>query len=856
VYSLPVRALTAKLAFAAKPARGLARVVFPFLLLLGGAALLPAATPDRILQPVDATRMQPLPNHHPLWAEQANDAGPAAADLQMNQLTLVLARSPQQQAAFERFLADQQNPASPQFHRWLTPPEIGRRFGLSDHDLDTLRAWLDSEGLRVTWVAPSRIFLGFAGTASNVDHAFQTEVHQYRVQGELRLSVASDPSIPQSLASVVEGVRGLYSIADRPAHLARTASDEPEMSEGSNRFLAPQDFATIYDLPSNLTGAGTTIGIVGWSRVNTADLDAFRQRTGTSFPDPLQVVPTAYGGVDPGAPYTTQQNCANCLAGQEEATLDVERAGSVAEGANLLLVASAASGGNDGIGAAAQYLIQSSPAPAQIINISFGDCESDAGSAGVSYWNRLFQQAAAEGISVVVSSGDSGAAGCDNAFSAPPASSSAVSPNYICSSSYATCVGGTDFNDAGNANAYWASNNGSALGSVLGYIPEGGWNEPLGLNSQTQAAGSGGGVSRYIATPFWQQNVTGVPAAYAGRYTPDVSFSASCREGYFGCIAAGGGSCIPGNSGTYTFDLFCGTSASAPAMAGIVALLDQQMGDAPQGNLNPQLYAIESSMPSAFHDVTVASSGITNCNLSSPSLCNNSMPSPTGLSGGQAGYLVSTGFDEVTGLGSLDVQKFLNSYVAPSSTDKIAGPPVPSLSISGTALNLTPGAATGNISTITISPANGFSGTATLSAQVTAEPAGAQNPPTFTWSPASQINIAGRGAVHVSLSVMTVPPLTATMTAPSAFGWRPAEAAALAGLLLFGIPERSRSWRTFFALVALLGTLTLGATACNARIGNNSTSGARGTTPGDYLITVTAQSGSLVSTGYIQLTVQ
>jgi len=300
------------------------------------------------------------------------------------------------------------------------------------------------------------------------------------------------------------------------------------------------------------------------------------------------------------------------------------------------------------------------------MTISFGACELEAGASGVDYWDALFQQAAGEGISVFVSSGDSGASGCDLAFTTPPASPSANSPNYICSSSYATCVGGTEFNDSSNPSIYWNSNNGIGLGSALGYIPEGAWNEPL-LDSGPQVAASGGGASSYIATPSWQTG-TGVPSARSGRYTPDVAFSAADHDGYFACFAAGDGSCVSEADGT-PFTVFSGTSAAAPGMAGVAALLDQQSGVA-QGNLDPSLYAMAAGTPAAFHQVSVASSGVSNCTTATPSMCNNSVPGPTGLSGGQAGFQLgqSGGYSLVTGLGSLDVSQFINDYTNTGSS--------------------------------------------------------------------------------------------------------------------------------------------------------------------------------------------
>ena len=625
--------------------------------------LLAAQPVNQIRQAVDTSRLQALSNHHPLWANSANSTGLAPADLALNQLTLVLARSAQQEQAFQQFLADQQNPASPDYHHWLTPAEVGDRFGLSDSDLATITAWLQSQGLHVTWVAPSRIFVGFSGAASDVGRAFQTQMRTYSVNGQQRLSVSSDPMLPAALTPAIKAIRGLYTINEQPTnHVNAVSLASPLMNaSGGTHYIAPADFSTIYDVPASLTGAGTTIGIVGWSRTNAADLDNFKSKTGASFADPIQVVPTAYGGIDPGPALTAPPSgsgSSSALSGQSEATLDVIRAGSVAQGATLLLVVSSPSGANnDGIGADAQYLVSTTPV-VQVMSISFGACESSSGSAGVAYWNTLFQSAAAEGISVFVSSGDSGAAGCDNAFTAPPSSPPAISPNYICSSSYATCVGGTQFADTASPSTYWSSTNGASYLSALSYIPEGAWNE----SSTTWVAATGGGVSSYIATPSWQTGA-GVPSARAGRYTPDVSFSASGHDGYFACMAALNGSCT---GSPFNFVAFSGTSAAAPGMAGVAALLDQKLGSA-QGNLNPQIYPLAASTPTAFHDTTPSTSGVTSCSVNTASMCNNSITRLSG-SGAQPGYALTTGYDEATGLGSLNVSIFLNNFATATIT--------------------------------------------------------------------------------------------------------------------------------------------------------------------------------------------
>ncbi|MDR3726929.1 MAG: protease pro-enzyme activation domain-containing protein [Terracidiphilus sp.] len=761
------------------------RLMKPLVLsaLLAAASLAHAAQPaNQITASVDLTQVRALPNHHPLWANAANDAGLTPADLPLENMTLVLARSPQQEAAFAQLLADQQNPASANYHHWLTPAEVGERFGLSAQDIDTLSSWLQSQGLHVNWVAPSRTFIGFGGTAANLGRAFQTELHYYNVNGVKRMSVASDPMIPQALAPAIKAIRGLYTLEEQPYyHAAVAQAVSPQMTASSgNHYIAPIDFQTIYDLPLSYSGYGKTIGIVGRARTNVADFDNFRQKTMNGFQNPTEVVPTAFGGIDPGPALTAPPAVGVSIGEQGEATLDVLRAGSVAPNANLLLVVASAT--SDGIGADVQYLVQTSPVPAQVMTISFGACELAAGTGAVNYWDTLFQQAAAEGISVFVSSGDAGASGCDSNFSTPPAAPKANSPNYLCSSSYATCVGGTEFNDTSNPTLYWNTSSSSALASARSYIPEGGWNEPLNSNSLPVAASSGGGVSTIIATPSWQTG-TGVPVARSGRYTPDISFSSSCHDGYFGCFAAGGASCVSDSTGKYYFSGFCGTSAAAPSMAGVTALLDEKFGRG-LGNLNPAFYQLAASAPAAFHDVTVATSGVASCDVNTPTMCNNSIPSSTGLSGGQAGFLVTAGYDEVTGLGSLDLQKFFDNYSAPKLTPTLAVTLSSSSITTAQALTvtvaltasdtitpsgsvtLTSGSYTSAASTVfngsaTINvPANSLAaGTATLTVSYTPDSSGAS-----IYSSASGSNTITVTAVAKITPTMTVTPSSSSIT--------------------------------------------------------------------------------------------
>jgi len=740
---------------------------------------LSAQTPDGLSKIVDSSQSSVLRNHHPLWANPQNDAGAVPPSQNFNQMTLVLARSPQQESAFEAFLADQQNPASPDYHHWLTPAEVGARFGLSDSDIASITGWLQSEGLHVNWIAPSHVFIGFGGAAADLNRAFQTELHYYNVHGTRRMAVASDPLVPRALAPAILAVRGLYTLEDRPTlytNDVQSASPQLTTSNGSH-FITPADFALIYDLPNlnDISGSNQTIAIVGRSRTNFADFTNFRSLTQSTFPNPTEVVPTAFGGLDPGPAYTTPPPSGTSLGDQSEATLDVLRAGSVAPAANLLLVVATQASG--GIEVDAQYIVNTTPVPANVMSISFGACEANAGESGVNFWNTLLEQAAAEGISTFVSSGDSGASGCDTDFTTPPASPVANSINYICASSYATCVGGTEFNDAGGN--YWSSDNNTNFESATGYIPEGGWNEPLNSSGAPQVAASGGGVSAYIPTPSWQTGA-GVPAARAGRYTPDVSFSASCHDAYFACFAAGGASCVPASNGEFEFISFCGTSAAAPAMAGLTALLDQQKG-APQGNINQGLYLAAAAQSSVFHDATVASSGVTGCSVSTPSMCNNSAPGTTGLTGGQAGYLVGTGYDEVTGLGSPNGVYFLSSF-AEKLTPTVTVTPTPgnitvvqpftvSITVSGSSGYATPtGSVTLTSGTYTSAAATLTNGAASIS--VAAGALGSGSPQlSVKYTPdagsaALYTTATGSNSISISLlnAAMTVTPSLPSVT--------------------------------------------------------------------------------------------
>ena len=679
------------------------------------AALRPIAQANRVAGNANLGPQTQLTGHIPDWVTAANQVASQPVDLTATMhLTVVLRRDPAAQAAFTQFLADQQNPSSPLYHQWLTPQQVGQLFGLTDSDIAAVSNWLTAQGLTVS-VEPNRTMLRVSGTAESIAAAFRISFAYFNVGDKPHLSTTVEPFIPTALTPVVNSIGGLteiplhpysHAVTGKPSATAAPTIAHPDftLTNGgvTQYFLTPKDFAVIYDINSVYTAGntGATIGttpqhvaIMGESRVAATDISEYATNVALGgYKLVTMVPPTSYGGVDPG---TTNDGA------QDEATIDVDRVIGTAPGVIADLLVSSASSGGIGIGL--EYNINALLDPIQ--TVSFGACESQAGKASTQEVDQLFQQAAAEGITTFISSDDSGADGCAASFT-PVTQAYAASINYLCSSSYVTCVGGTEFNDTANPSLYWAAGNGTGMESALSYIPEGAWNEPTGnCNTGTYCpSASGGGASLYIAKPSWQ-NVAGVPSDKA-RDVPDVAFSSASHDGYYACLdyalvgAKGipaGANCTPAGQGY--FSVFSGTSTAAPGMAGITALLNTKTGST-HGNLNPLLYSVYVKAPAAFHDVTVASSGVSGCTVSTPSMCNNSTPGASTLTGGLAGFLVTAGYDEVTGLGSLDVGQFLTasvSVVTPVATSLSAtalpNPAVINQTVTLTA-TLTPGTST------------------------------------------------------------------------------------------------------------------------------------------------------------------
>jgi subtilase family serine protease len=828
----------------------------------GVFGLQPVTQADRIAANPDFGPLVILDQRMPGWARTANQVAARVVDLGAPfHVSVILSRDEAAQAAFDQLVANQQIPGSPFYHRWLTPQQVGQLYGPTANDLAAVSTWLTSQGLKVDSVSPSGMIIRASGTMASVGNAFHTSFGTFAVGRRQRLSATSEPLIPAVLGAVIHSVHGLtetqYEPQSRFSLHELPAGKRPQVDLGGGFYaILPNDFAAIYDIASVYNGGdkGATIGskaqriaIVGKSRVVPSDISNFESIAGLPSIQPNVVL----AGVDPGVATGANVGYAS------EATLDVDRVIGTAPGAQADLVISADSSTEDGVDIAMAYNIETLHDP--IMTISFGSCEAQNGLSETDLLSSEFEVAASEGISTFVSADDSGVAGCDTPFAAVTAAETpqVASINVLCSSGYVTCVGGTEFNDGLDPSAYWSSTNANdGYESALSYIPEGAWNESSSVNSGGgtvyQVAAGGGGVSEFIAKPGWQTGV-GVPGD-GFRDVPDVSFTAANHDGYLGCFAAGGGSCVATSQGTQ-ITVFSGTSASAPGMAGIAALLNTRLGEA-QGNLNPTIYKLAQSTPAAFHDVTVGTSGVTGCAASIPSMCNNSTPGESSLAGGLAGYLVGTGYDQATGLGSLDVANF----IAAASGGSIGGSAATgsfTLLASPTTQSVTPVANTTTASTWTLTgtSAGEFAGTVALTCAVT--PATAE-PPTCVVSPGS-LNLTAGSSATGTVSLTSAGPYSSCLAA-AAKGSRGdlggVAGAGLAGLLLLVLPVRRRALRG----LTLVGVLGVGLGLMSGCGGSSpaiacSNAVTAGTTAGTYTVTVTGTSGSLTATAPATLTV-
>jgi subtilase family serine protease len=672
----------------------------------------------RITEPINESSLVPLTGTvHPL-ANAGNDLGPAPDDMQLERMHLILKRSPAQDSALRQLVTDLHAPGSASYHKWLTPDTFGQQFGAADQDIATVEAWLQSHGFSVTKVNPGKQTIEVSGNVAQLRSAFHTQIHRYSVNGETHYANSTDPQIPSAVAPVVGGfvslnnfrARSQVRVLGKATYDPTTDKATPEWTVGRNTFvLSPADFAVQYDLPgasSGLNGTGQAITVVNDSNINVGLVNSFR----TLFSLPANPPQVIIDGNDPGIDGINNPDGPNYDS--TEAYLDVEWSGAVAPDATVYLVIGADTALESGLILAAEHAVYGNIAP--VLSLSFGACERNLGSSNA-FLSSLWQQAAAQGITVVVSTGDSGSAGCDNPSQYYAVGGAAVS-GYA-STPYNVGVGGTDFYysswNQGTAainsqlGTYWNTtpSNSTPAVSIKSVIPEQPWNDSqFGLNignyyaatgNTTIGAGSGGASScatgvlnpatgAYLsctagyAKPSWQTG-TGVPNDNV-RDLPDVSlFAADGVNSSYYPICYADGDCQPASSGgTVQFTGVGGTSASAPSFAGIMALVNQKYGR--QGQADFVLYPLKAQFPAAFHDVSNGTNSVP-CNIGTtstgrPPLNCISVSSPITVTDptygaateGQIGsgttpeYNAAAGYNLATGLGTIDANQLITNW--------------------------------------------------------------------------------------------------------------------------------------------------------------------------------------------------
>jgi subtilase family serine protease len=678
------------------------------------------APQSRITQAIDNQSHAELPGTLSPHARPANDAGRVPATTRLSGMTLVFSRTPAQQAALDDLTTAQQNPASPQYHHFLTPDQFGAQFGVSASDIAATESWLQQQGFTIDGVSRSRDRIQFTGTVAQAESAFNTQLHYYATSGgEKHFAPSTALSVPSALASSVLTVSNLSDF--RPhSHIkfAPPAMLHAHYTTGDNKsvMLGPTDLGVIYDINAiyraGHNGMGQSIAIVGQSAIVASDITNFQAGFGYAAKPPTQILVPNTG------------NSIINTGDEAESDLDLEYSSAMAPGATIYFVYAGADQTAD-VFTALGYAVQNAVAP--IISISYGGCEADLSQSDYTRINGLLQEGATQGQTIITAAGDSGSTGCwedqeNSSTSTTTAHLESVSADFPSTSQYVVGMGGTEIPEADISTTYFslASGGTDLVSSAISYIPEQVWNDDALLvqcgcvnDVVDLISAGGGGVSTIVQRPPWQ---TG-PGITAGPYrmVPDISLLASPNlPGYIYCSSDNTawdtsdgqrGTCSSSSlrdASSSEFTIAGGTSFAAPIFAGLVAVLNEAKGyTAGQGLINPELYTLASTpatYASAFHDINVANNG--NQCAAGANYCSTA---------GAADYLSAAGYDEASGLGSIDFAHLVSAWPAYSGTTSAAA-----FTLAATPVTETAG--TSSSTTITVTPSNGFIGQVNLTA--------------------------------------------------------------------------------------------------------------------------------------------
>jgi subtilase family serine protease len=826
---------------------------------------------NRIFGEIDSRSTAVLPGSvNPRIAPQY-DVGRLDPATPLGGVTMAFQPTADQQAQLDALVQAQQTPGSASYHAWLTPAQYASRFGLNDADLAKVESWLQSQGFNIERVANSHTSITFSGTAAQVEAAFQTEMHRYQIAGESHFANATNLSIPAALAGIVRSVRNLDDFRPHPQFRPGLVRPGFTSAQTGEHFLTPGDIATIYDIDaaynSGYTGTGQTITVVGQSSIVVTDIEAFQTAASLTVKDPNLILV-------PGSGTSTVYS-----GDESESDLDLEYAGATAPGATIDFVY-VGNNPNDSVFDSLQYAVDNKTG--DIISMSYGTCETALDSTDYSGLEAIMEQGASQGQSIVAAAGDEGSTACydpggDSGLTTTQQEALAV--DYPASSAYVTGVGGSEFPAAdvaaGNT-TYWKSASGSSdvVSSALSYIPEQAWNDDsAAIGAQYGAlyaiSSGGGGVSGFTPRPSWQ---TGVPGIASGdfRLVPDVSLAASneyapylyCTSDTTAWSTGQKASCNSGFRDSATGDLTAagGTSFSTPIFAGMIAIIGQNQNSGGQGLVNTKLYSLAanaSTYATAFHDIT---SGGNECTAGS-SYCS---------AAGESEYFAGVGYDEATGLGSVDFNNLMTAWGSTTGGGGVTasgdfGLSAPNISVSQGA---------SGTSTVSVASHNSWAGTVSFS--VTSTSSSLNTYGCYTIGNA----VVSAGATATStLTVYTSQSACSSVSGASTFARRttggvastrdsaplgktvPLGAGVFAGILLLGFRKSRKAWSLFCCLaMAVVFGLAVGCGSSSGSTSSSSTSGTGSTdvAAGSYSLTLNATdtaNASITATTSLTLTV-
>jgi subtilase family serine protease len=620
-----------------------------------------AINPIAILAVIGWLTMTPLPSHANETMALTGNRAPGAADLAAHGITASSDQSlqmeiylkPHNQAAFDQLLEAQQDPASPQYHKWLTPTEYSQQFGPTAADVSQISQWLSSEGFTVTYASAQQSRIKFEGNVGDAETAFNVKIAA-SADGK-KYGNVEDPLVPASLAPKISYLAGLDNLHGNLWQAIVPVP--PSILDGKTPYFGPNDIRTFNDetplLNAGDDGTGQCIGVSEGSDVDQASLGEFNTLfdlpafTSSNFvavyPDGQ---PSAPGIDDGGAPYG-------------EAILDVEYAHGIAPGATIVLYA--ADAGNDApdpvtaLVDTVKAAVDDTTNNCATLAVSWAQCGEP--SSFFTNLDGIFAQGASEGKSIFVATGDVGT-------SAPvPSTCGATRKPDIeenAGSPHVTAVGASMFKPSYDSDG----NDTSTLSNTTQSV----WNIDLNIeNFFVLEAASTGGYSGIFPLPSWQKGVPGIAGKF--RAVPDLVLGGGTLGGkltetfnrktdktkvtgsdfaapYFWICLDSGYLEGEGIEGGYECTIGGGTSIVPPQYAGLFAIVTQKTGKQ-QGLINPTLYSMAKANlknPSAVGIVDITTG-------------NNAIAPVTG-------YSARKGYDLASGWGAIDMDKFVTSFIA------------------------------------------------------------------------------------------------------------------------------------------------------------------------------------------------